>query len=86
MKIVQELHHREIGFKSLTESIDITSSGGRLVFHIFGALVELKHDPIRERTIAELKAAQARKQKGGRKPAMLDTDVKKAAAILLDSN
>jgi len=56
------------------------------VFHIFGALVELKHDPIRERTIAELKAAQARKQKGGRKPAMLDTDVKKAAAILLDSN
>ncbi|PWG74666.1 DNA invertase, partial [Enterococcus hirae] len=40
VEIVQDLHDREIGFKSLTESIDTTSSGGRLVFHIFGALAE----------------------------------------------
>jgi DNA invertase Pin-like site-specific DNA recombinase len=56
VEIAQELHDREIGFKSLTESIDTTSSGGRLVFHIFGALAEFEHDLIRERTIAGLHA------------------------------
>ena len=86
VEIVQELHGREIGFKSLTESIDTTSSGGRLVFHIFGALAEFEHDLIRERTIAGLQAARARGRKGGRKPAMSDVDVKKAAAMLLDPN
>jgi len=86
VEIAQELHDREIGFKSLTESIDTTSSGGRLVFHIFGALAEFEHDLIRERTIAGLQAARARGRKGGRKPAMSDVDVKKAAAMLLDPN
>jgi DNA invertase Pin-like site-specific DNA recombinase len=84
--IVQDLNDREIGFKSLTESIDTTSSGGRLVFHIFGALAEFEHDLIRERTMAGLQAARARGRKGGRKAAMSDADVKKAAAMLLDPN
>ena len=86
VEIVQELQDREIGFRSLTESIDTTSSGGRLVFHILGALAEFEHDLIRERTIAGLQAARARGRKGGRKPAMSDVDVKKAAAMLLDPN
>ena len=86
VEIVQDLHDREIGFKSLTESIDTTSSGGRLVFHIFGALAEFEHDLIRERTKAGLQAARARGRKGGRKPAMSETDIKKAAAMLSDRN
>lgn len=84
VEIVQDLQDRGIGFKSLTESIDTTSSGGRLVFHIFGALAEFERDLIRERTIAGLQAARARGRKGGRKPAMSDADTKKAAAMLLD--
>jgi DNA invertase Pin-like site-specific DNA recombinase len=84
VEIVQELHDREIGFKSLTESIDTTSSGGRLIFHIFGALAEFEHDLISERTIAGLEAARARGRKGGRKPVMSGSDVRKAAAMLLD--
>ncbi|GGE80967.1 invertase [Streptosporangium jomthongense] len=86
VEIVQDLHERGVGFKSLTESIDTTSSGGRLVFHIFGALAEFEHDLIRERTMAGLQAARARGRKGGRKPAMSDTDVRKAAAMLSDPN
>ena len=82
--LVEELHDRGVGFKSLTESIDTTSSGGRLVFHIFGALAEFERDLIRERTMAGLQAARARGRRGGRKPAMSDTDTKKAAAMLLD--
>jgi len=82
--LVEGLHERGVGFKSLTESIDTTSSGGRLVFHIFGSLAEFERDLIRERTMAGLQAARARGRKGGRKPAMSDTDTKKAAAMLLD--
>jgi DNA invertase Pin-like site-specific DNA recombinase len=86
VEIVHDLNLREIGFRSLTESIDTTSSGGRLVFHIFGALAEFEHSLIRERTIAGLAAARARGRKGGRKPALSATDVRKAAAMLLDPN
>ena len=84
VEIVQGLHDRGVGFKSLTESIDTTSSGGRLVFHIFGALAEFERDLIRERTIAGLQAARARGRKGGRKPSLSDSDVRKAAAMLSD--
>jgi DNA invertase Pin-like site-specific DNA recombinase len=59
------LDTRGIGFKSLTESIDTTTPGGKLVFHIFGALAEFERDLIRERTTAGLAAARARGRTGG---------------------
>jgi len=84
VKIIHELNQRGVGFRSLTESIDTTSSGGRLVFHIFGALAEFEHSLIRERTMAGLAAARARGRKGGRKPALSPADVRNAAAMLAD--
>ncbi|AZR82805.1 recombinase family protein [Thiomicrospira sp. S5] len=84
VEIISELESKEIGFKSLTESIDTTSPGGKLIFHIFGALSEFEHSLIRERTLEGLKAARARGRKGGRKPAMNRSDVQKAAAMLKD--
>jgi len=54
------------------------------VFHIFGALAEFEHSLIRERTIAGLQAARARGRKGGRKPCMSDSDIRKATAMLSD--
>jgi DNA invertase Pin-like site-specific DNA recombinase len=63
---VTTLQERGIGFKSLTESIDTTTSGGKLVFHIFGALAEFEREIIRERTNAGLQAARARGRNGGR--------------------
>ena len=59
---------RQIGFRSLTEAIDTTTGGGRLVVHIFifGALAEFERDLIRDRTQAGLAAARARGRKGGR--------------------
>ncbi len=70
VEIVNGLEEREIGFKSLTESIDTTSAGGRLVFHLFGALAEFERNLISDRTKAGLAAARARGRKGGRKPKM----------------
>ncbi|MBO1926634.1 recombinase family protein [Thiomicrorhabdus sp. 6S2-11] len=84
VEMISELDERKIGFKSLTESIDTTSAGGKLIFHIFGALAEFEHNLIRERTLAGLAAARARGRKGGRKLAMTTQDVKKAAAMLKD--
>jgi DNA invertase Pin-like site-specific DNA recombinase len=66
IETITELNNRKIGFKSLTENIDTTTSGGKLVFHIFGALAEFERDIIRERTNAGLQAARARGRKGGR--------------------
>lgn len=76
IEVVQALDARKVGFRSLQENIDTTTSGGRLVFHVFGALAEFERDLIRERTQAGLASARARGRKGGRPRAL---DAKKAA-------
>ena len=66
IQTVTALDKRGIGFRSITEAIDTTTSGGKLVFHIFGALAEFERDIIKERTQAGLQAARARGRLGGR--------------------
>jgi DNA invertase Pin-like site-specific DNA recombinase len=63
---ITALDDRGVGFKSLQENIDTTTSGGRLVFHIFGALAEFEREIIRERTQAGLASARSRGKVGGR--------------------
>jgi DNA invertase Pin-like site-specific DNA recombinase len=63
---ITKLHERGVGFKSLQENIDTTTSGGKLVFHIFGALAEFEREIIRERTQAGLQSARSRGKVGGR--------------------
>ena len=70
--VVGELQERGIGFKSVTEQIDTTTPGGKLIFHVFGALAEFERDLIRERTQAGLAAARARGRKGGRPKKLAD--------------
>ncbi len=84
IEVVNGLQERGIGFKSLTEQVDTTTSGGRLVFHIFGALAEFEREVIRERTQAGLSAARARGRQGGRPRAMDEGKVRAARAMLKD--
>lgn len=84
VEIISDLDKREVSFRSLTESIDTGSAGGKLVFHIFGALAEFEHALIRERTMAGLAASRARGRQGGRPPALNAQDARIAASMLLD--
>src|SRR5436305_1010100 len=68
--VINGLQDRGIGFRSLTEQIDSTTSGGKLIFHVFAALAEFERDIIRERTQAGLTAARARGRVGGRPKAL----------------
>jgi DNA invertase Pin-like site-specific DNA recombinase len=79
--LVEKLERQGVGLKSLQENIDTTTSGGRLVFHLFGALAEFERNLIRERTQAGLSAARARGRQGGR-PKLLDTQKRELALRL----
>jgi DNA invertase Pin-like site-specific DNA recombinase len=86
IETITGLNDRKIGFKSITESIDTTTSGGKLVFHIFGALAEFERDIIRERTQAGLHAARARGRKGGRPKALTPKKTQMAQALYENKN
>ena len=58
-EIIQALAKRNVGFRSLQEQLDTTTSGGKLIFHLFASLAEFERDLIRERTSAGLAAARA---------------------------
>ena len=78
------LRDRGVGFRSLQESIDTTTSGGKLVFHVVAALAEFERDLIRERTRAGLDAARTRGKRGGRWPKL--DDKKRAQALILHND
>lgn len=79
--MIEELSKRNIAFMSLRENIDTTTSGGRLIFHVFGALAEFEREIISERTKAGLKAAKARGRCGGR-PRLMDQEKVRLARTL----
>lgn len=81
---VEELGKRGIGFRSLQESIDTTSSVGKFQFHVFSALAEFERDLIRDRTMAGLRAARARGRLGGRRREMTPEKVKMATRLMKD--
>jgi len=81
IELVGDLEERKVGFRSIQEAMDTSSSGGRLIFHVFAALAEFERNLIRERTNAGLAAARARGRKGGR-PKKLDEKKRKLAVSL----
>ncbi len=84
IETVTNLSSRGIGLKSLTENIDSTTSGGKLIFHIFGALAEFERGIIRERTQAGLAAARARGRLGGRPKALDEKNAEMARQLYRD--
>ncbi len=84
IEVVTGLDERGVGFRSLRENIDTTTAGGRLVFHLFGALAQLEREIIRDRTVAGLTAARARGRVGGR-PSKLSAEQVRQARRMYDA-
>jgi DNA invertase Pin-like site-specific DNA recombinase len=84
--MITGLNERGVGFRSITEAIDTTTSGGKLIFHIFGALAEFERDIIQERTQAGLQAARARGRTGGRRRALTPKEAAMARKLAEDKN
>ncbi len=81
---INHLTARGVGFRSLTENIDSTTAGGRLVLHIFGSLAEFERSLIIERTRSGLEAARARGRVGGRPRALTIKQEEILHALLKD--
>lgn len=84
VELIEALHGNGVQFRSLTDSIDTSTTAGRFFFHVMAALAQMERELIRERTNAGLKAARARGRLGGRKPKM-DASKVDVARRLLDS-
>jgi DNA invertase Pin-like site-specific DNA recombinase len=84
IETLEEVQARGIELRSLTESIDTATPGGRLVFHIFSALAEFERAIIRERTSAGLQAARTRGKTGGRPKKFGPKELAAAKAMLGD--
>ena len=82
----EELEAEKIGLVSLTESLDTTTPGGMLTFHVFGAIAQFERALIRERTTAGLAEARRRGRTGGRPPSMQPSDVIAARAMMNDGS
>lgn len=84
IEIVNQIKEKGAGFRSLNEAIDTTTPGGRLIFHIFGAIAEFEREVIRDRVVAGIETAKARGQRFGR-PFLLDQAKVKHFKILLEN-
>lgn len=85
IEMIQMLEKKGVGFQSLTEKTDTTTAGGRLIFHLFGALSKFERDLIRERVQAGMKSARARGRKGGR-PGVSEETKAMAQALMADKS
>ena len=82
VQTVAELGDRGVSFQSLSDPIDTTNAGGRLVLHMMGALAEFERALIVERTRAGLRAAKRRGVKLGRKPSLTPGQVTHARRLI----
>ena len=86
VEVITDLESKGIGFTSIQENINTTTSGGKLIFHIFAALAEFESDIIKERTHAGLAAARSRGRNGGRPKALTDQQIKQLRVMSKDNS
>jgi len=84
IETINTLHQKGVGFASLQENIDTTTPGGKLIFHVFGALAEFERELIRERTNAGLQAARVRGKRGGRPQKLTEKQIEIAQTLMKD--
>ena len=86
LKLIRNLNERGVEFRSLSESLDTSTPGGRLLLHVLASMAEFERSLISERTRAGMAAARARGSQIGRRPAMTDTQRQDARQALADGS
>lgn len=84
INLINIFQEKNINFKSLSESIDTSTSIGKLMFHITGAFAEFEKNIIRERTKAGLESARSRGKKGGRPTTITPEKIRMARLLHSD--
>ena len=64
--LMETFNSKGVNLVSLKESIDTTTSTGKLLFTLMSAIAQFERDVIADRTREGLKSARARGRKGGR--------------------
>ena len=82
LKLVRDLNERGVEFRSLSESLDTSTSAGRLLLHVLASMAEFERSLISERTRAGMAAARARGSRIGRKPAMTPQQLAEARTAI----
>src|ERR1039458_4179957 len=80
--MLDDLKHRGVKFRSLTEAIDTETPTGRAMWQMIGVLAELERSLISERTRAGVKAAQRRGVKFGRKRKLTTQQIIRARKLI----
>jgi DNA invertase Pin-like site-specific DNA recombinase len=80
--LVNQLHQKEIHFKSITDNVDTSTPAGRFFFHVMASLAQMERELLAERTKAGLAAAKAKGRVGGRKRKMTQSKIESAKQLL----
>lgn len=80
--LVNQLHQKEIHFKSITDNVDTSTPAGRFFFHVMASLAQMERELLAERTKAGLAAAKSKGRIGGRKRKMTESKIESAKQLL----
>ncbi|MBA2710463.1 MAG: recombinase family protein [Tatlockia sp.] len=80
--LINQLHQKEIHFKSITDNVDTSTPAGRFFFHVMASLAQMERELMAERTKAGLAAAKAKGRIGGRKRKMTQSKIESAKQLL----
>lgn len=81
-KLLEEFAKNGVGFSSVTEHIDTSSAGGRLIFHVMAALAEFERALISERTRAGMACAKASGKSIGRRRSLSEEQLEEASHLI----
>jgi DNA invertase Pin-like site-specific DNA recombinase len=82
LEIADVLRDRDIALRSLTEHLDTATAAGRMLYSVLGAVAQFERDVLRERTVAGIRAAQARGEHVGRPRVLTASQVREARKML----
>lgn len=82
--LMERLKEMGVGFVSLTESIDTTTPGGRVMLSLVGAIAEFEREMVRERTKVALEQSKKRGKRLGRPPKLTDEQREEIRGLLLE--